>query len=134
MAKKKHDLEPIDIYGNWKVTRLRFPRTIKHGLTEGVSTFKIRNKGARHVLIKKEGVPWNGDKTEIPLFSVPKKLLAHTLGFRLQATVKSGNQTLVVLFGSKDSGESLRFDIRKMLQGTMGRPHAGSFGTAGRGG
>jgi hypothetical protein len=134
MAKKKHNLEPIDIYGNWKVTRLRFPRTIKHGLKEGASTFKIRNNGSRHVLIKKEGVPWNGDKTEIPLSSVPKDLLVHTLGFRLQATVRSGNQTLLVLFGSRNSGESLLFFIRRAPKGKMGRPHAGSFGTAGRGG
>ena len=64
-------LEPIDLYGNWKVTKLTFqPPAKPYGLKKGVSKFKIRNKASKHVLIKKKSVGWNAEKAEIPLTEV----------------------------------------------------------------
>jgi hypothetical protein len=133
---KKHDLEPIDIYGNWRVKTLRIPSSIDHGLKAGVSRFRIRNKGARgHVLVKKMSVDWNGKASTIALRVVKRtgKDRAHyAAGRRLKATVRSPTQRLSVFFGSPDDGKSLRFHVEKVVD--AGIPGAGNFGTAGRGG
>jgi hypothetical protein len=134
---KKHDLEPIDIYGNWRVRTLRIQRSIDHGLKVGMSKFRIRNKASRHVLVKKAHVAWNGRANEIPLQVVKrtgKDRANYAAGRRLKASVTSPTQRLTVFFGSPDDGKSLRFQVEKRLPQGAGTPGAGNFGTAGRGG
>lgn len=126
--KKSHDLEPIDVYGNWRVKTLISP-ILKVGLIPRKSTFRITNDKEGHVLEKKSNVRWNG-KSKIPLQPVGVGTPEYQAGFRLKADVKSFGQRFDVFFGSRNDGESLIFYISDDAY----KPHAGSFGTAGRGG
>ena len=125
-------LEPIDLYGNWKVTQLRDrPPRRPFGLKKGKSKFKIRHKGSRHVLIKKRSVGWNGKKTEILLTEVTSDQVApFAAGLRLKARVTFRKRKYDVSFGSNDNGEHLQIEVVEV----GGGPITGGSGTAGRGG
>jgi hypothetical protein len=128
------DLEPIDLYGNWKVTQLTFGRPKRaFGLRKGRSKFKIRNKGLRHVLVKKRGVGWNGRDSVIPLQEVTNSgphAALFSANVRLRAIVTFRRGKYEVSFGSRDNGESLRI----LVVPVAGGPIRGGSGTAGRGG
>ena len=120
-------LEPVDILGNWSVKGLKFEAPgVPFGLTKGKSEFKIDKKGSKHVLIKKENVGWNGNKTTIPLTEIKKtgedkKLF--NLNLRLKGKVTFNGAKYLVGFGSNDNGKSLivkaaGFDIVKQPGGT----------------
>lgn len=132
---KKIVLEPIDIYGNWTVTEVNDtpPQGEPFGLKQG-SKFKIRNKGSKHVLIKKERVEWNGNQAEIPLTAVTQARhgMLFNSGKRLKAIVKfNGNgRRFEVSFSSKDNGVSLEIEAVSVAGGAI----TGGSGTAGRGG
>lgn len=131
--KNSHDLEPIDVYGNWRVKTLVSPHDLEVGLTPGESTFKIKNDENTHVLEKKSNVSWNGTSKEIPLEPVGRETPEYKAGFRLKASVESSNRGFDVFLGSENSGKSLIFYIDEDT-GNVGQTRAGSFGTAGRGG
>jgi hypothetical protein len=131
---KKHVLEPIDIYGNWRVRTLP-KKAMKFGLTPLLSTFKIKNRGKGHVLIKKAFVGWKGGKGGFNLSPLPTTHHAYADGLRLQARVHFAGQDLDVFFGSVTDGRTLRLMFSKVVvRGGLGIPHTGGFGTAGRGG
>jgi hypothetical protein len=130
---KKIELEPIDLYGNWKVTKLQFqPPAKPFGLKKGASKFKIKNKASKHVLIKKKSVGWNGAKTEIPLQEVTSsEPVLFNANLRLKAIIKFKGVRYEVSFGSDDNGVSLKIQIVP-VDYLAGIP--GGTGTAGRGG
>lgn len=130
---KSYDLEPIDVYGNWRVKTLVSPHNLKVGLTPGKSTFKIRNDKDNHVLEKKSNVRWDGASTKIALEPVASGTTQYKAGFRLKARVTSSNRQFDVFLGSENSGKSLIFYVDDDTE-CVGQTHAGSFGTAGRGG
>jgi hypothetical protein len=128
--------EAIDLYGNWKLKKLTFhPPASPFGLEENKSKFKIKNKGAQHVLIKKSNVQWNGNAPEIVLTELTGvgtqiEQALHAANFRLMAMVDFNGETYRVAFGSNDNGATLLVDA----EGPQVGGHPGGFGTAGRGG
>ena len=127
------DFEPIDIYGNWKVTDIKLqPPPTPFGIEKGKSKFKIRNKGSKHVLIKKKNVGWNGAATEIALTEVTSALAPlFNANFRLRAIVTFKGYKYEVAFGSDDNGEQLEIQVLPFKDDD---PITGGSGTAGRGG
>ena len=126
-AKTNRALEPVDIHGNWSVEALRFEEPeVRFGLTEGRSEFKIDKKGSKHVLIKKENVGWNGNRTTIPLKEIKNTKKDERLfnaNLRLRAEVTFNGAEYHVLFGSNNNGKSLivkveGFDLVKQPGGT----------------
>lgn len=124
-------LEPIDIYGNWKIRRVKFERPKKpYGLRMG-SKFKIMNIGSEHVLVKKSGVGWDGPR-EIPLTVVEKsnkRLFKANL--RLTGDVTFRGDLYEASFGSQDSGKSLKVQV---VSKHHPQTEPGGTSTAGRGG
>jgi hypothetical protein len=125
-------LEPIDLYGNWIVTKLLFqPPAKPYGLTTVASKFKIRNKASTHYLIKKRSVGWNGRRKAIRLTEVTSREPAlFNANLRLKAIVKFRRRRYEVSFGSDDNGVTLKIQI--VPKKAVGFP--GGTGTAGRGG
>ena len=126
-------LEPIDIYGNWKVTDIKLqPPPKPFGIEKAKSKFKIRNKQAQHVLVKKKDVAWNGNQNEIVLTEVASTGTDAALfnnNFRLKAVVTFGGLNHEVALGSDDNGVSLKIQVVSQNPST----DPGGTGVAGRG-
>lgn len=137
-AKRKATVkvEPVDIYGNWKIKSVKLqPPTTSVGIKVGKSRFKIRNKGDRHVLQKKtikKDVRWNGTSEEIVLEEIdPKDNLFKNTPFILRATVKlPDDEDYELTLGSKDSGVTLAMSFAPVGLGAQ----PGGTASAGRGG
>lgn len=128
-------LEPIDLYGNWKVTKLLFqPPATPYGLKKNKSKFKIKNKASKHILVKKKDIGWNGNDTDIPLTEVTSaEPVLFNANLRLKGVITFKGAKYEVAFGSNDNGVTLQIQVVPKGQGyAVGFP--GGTGTAGRGG